>query len=42
MFKIFISDLKDYGLGTAWYNQRFLFAYWLLGAKSMKVTQKKR
>lgn len=29
-------------LNVWWYNKRFNFAYWLLGAKSMKVTRKKK
>lgn len=28
-------------LDVIWYNIRFNFAYWLLGAKSMKVVRKK-
>lgn len=27
-------------LNVIWYNARFNFAYWLLGAKSMKVVRK--
>lgn len=38
----FIKDCREYGFDTAWYNARFLFAYWLLGAKSMKVRRKVR
>ena len=37
-----MSYIKEYGLKVWWYNVRFNFAYWLLGAKSMKVTRKKR
>lgn len=27
-------------LNVIWYNVRFNFSYWLLGAKSMKVVRK--
>ena len=39
---LFFYDWKHYGLSTAWYNQRYSFAYWLLGAKKMSVTPKKK
>lgn len=31
---------KYNNLGVWWYNKRFNFAYWLLGAKSMRVKHK--
>lgn len=38
----FIQEWKKYGFKTAWYNLKFIAAYKALGAKSMRVTTKKK
>ena len=39
---LFIHDWKNYSLKTAWYNQRFMFAYWLMQSKRMHSTPKNK
>lgn len=38
--KELLFDIKHFGIKVAWWNVKFNFAYWLLGATSMKVTSK--
>lgn len=40
--KWFLSEWKQYGFKTAWYNFKFELAFRHLNAKSMKVVQKRR
>lgn len=40
MFSNFKRDMKDGGISTAWYNLKFMIAYKMLDAKSMRVSRK--
>ena len=40
--KQFILEWKEYGLGTAWYNLKFNWAYKHLNAKSIKIVQRSK
>ena len=37
-----LSEIRQFGFKTAWYNMKFNWAYKHLDAKSMKIVTKKK